>query len=252
MSLFALPTATYKAIPWQCGRRRLQHQLLPIFARTAATSTPSARSQFHQRAYTMAVNGDQGLRLKNPNLFVCDIQEKFQTAIHEFDKIVLTTKKLLVFANNFSIPVHTTTQTVAKLGPTVAELASLLPSPAHDKTKFSMYIPPIASQLAPSSAVALVGIESHICITQTALDLRDAGHRVYVIADAVSSANPAEVTVALDRLRAEAGITVTTSESWMYETVGDAAHPGFKSLLGVVKTSLADTKTVLGALPPKI
>ncbi|CAI6088891.1 unnamed protein product [Clonostachys chloroleuca] len=236
MSLFALPTATYKAIPWQCGRRRLQHQLLPIFARTAATSTPSARSQFHQRAYTMAVNGDQGLRL----------------TIHEFDKIVLTTKKLLVFANNFSIPVHTTTQTVAKLGPTVAELASLLPSPAHDKTKFSMYIPPIASQLAPSSAVALVGIESHICITQTALDLRDAGHRVYVIADAVSSANPAEVTVALDRLRAEAGITVTTSESWMYETVGDAAHPGFKSLLGVVKTSLADTKTVLGALPPKI
>ncbi|CAG9972093.1 unnamed protein product [Clonostachys byssicola] len=248
MSLFALPTATYKAIPWQCGRRRLQHQLLPIFIRTAVPSTSSARPQFHQRAYTMAVNGDQGLRLSN----VCDIQEKFQTAIHEFDKIVLTTKKLLVFANNFSIPVHTTTQTVAKLGPTVPALASLLPSPAHDKTKFSMYIPPIASQLAPASSIALVGIESHICITQTALDLRDAGHRVYVIADAVSSANPAEVTVALDRLRAEAGITVTTSESWMYETVGDASHPGFKSLLGVVKTSLADTKTVLGALPPKI
>ncbi|VUC21641.1 unnamed protein product, partial [Clonostachys rosea] len=126
MSLFALPTATYKAIPWQCGRRRLQHQLLPIFTRTAAPSTASARPQFHQRTHTMAVNGDQGLRLK-----------KFQTAIHEFDKIVLTTKKLLVFANNFSIPVHTTTQTVAKLGPTVPSLASLLSAPAHDKTKFS-------------------------------------------------------------------------------------------------------------------
>jgi hypothetical protein len=58
--------------------------------------------------------------------------------------------------------------------------------------------------------------------------------------------------VALDRLRSEPGITVTTSESWMYECVGDASHPGFKGLIGVVKGAMADTKTVLRALPPKI
>lgn len=115
-----------------------------------------------------------------------------------------------------------------------------------------MYIPGIARQLAPSSTIALVGIESHICITQTALDLRDAGHKVYVLADGVSSCNPGEVVVALDRLRAEDGIIVTSSESWMYECVGNAAHPGFKGLIGVVKGASADTKKVLESLPPKL
>lgn len=95
-----------------------------------------------------------------------------------------------------------------------------------------------------------MGIESHICITQTALDLRDAGHKVYVMADGVSSCNPGEVAVALARLRAEPGIVVTSSESWMYECVGDAQHPAFKGLIGVVKASMAETKKVWEALPP--
>lgn len=113
-----------------------------------------------------------------------------------------------------------------------------------------MLVPSIASALAPASRIALVGIESHICITQTALDLRDAGHVPYVIADAVSSCNKTEVVIALDRLRAEPGIVVTSSESWMYECMGDAAHAGFKGMIGVVKGAGADTKTVLEKLPP--
>ena len=122
----------------------------------------------------------------------------------------------------------------------------------HDKTKFSMHIPDFAADLPPRSSIALVGIESHICVTQTALDLRDAGHKVYVMADGVSSCNPTEVSVALDRLRAEPGITVTTSESWLYETMGDAAIPEFRDIAKVVKESSADTKTALGGLLSKI
>ncbi|KAK5990073.1 Isochorismatase domain-containing protein 1 [Cladobotryum mycophilum] len=190
------------------------------------------------------------MRFKNPAIFVCDMQEKFRTAIYEFDSIVTTTQKLLAFAHSLSIPIHATTQTSLKLGPTVPALATLIPGPVHDKTKFSMLIPPIAASLPPRSRVALVGIESHICITQTALDLRDAGHHPYVIADAVSSCNKAEVVVALDRLRAEPGIVVTTSESWMFECLGDASHPAFKGLIGVVKGSLMDTRKVLDVLPP--
>ncbi|KAM4060184.1 isochorismatase family protein [Hirsutella rhossiliensis] len=181
---------------------------------------------------------------------VCDMQEKFRNAIYEFDSIVTTTTKLLSFANALSIPIHATTQTAAKLGATVPAIASLLPATPHDKTKFSMVVPQLAAALAPASRVALVGIESHVCITQTALDLRDAGHVPYVMADAVSSCNRAEVLVALDRLRAEPGVVVTTSESWMYECLGDAAHPAFKRLFGVVKGTLADTKRVLDVLPP--
>ncbi|RCI15639.1 hypothetical protein L249_3375 [Ophiocordyceps polyrhachis-furcata BCC 54312] len=178
--------------------------------------------------------------MKNPRL-ILDI---FQT------NSVTTTEKLLTYATSLRIPIHATTQTTAKLGPTVPSIASLLPTTPLDKTLFSMLVPAVSSALKPASRVALVGIEAHICITQTALDLRDAGHVPYVIADAISSCNPAEVRIALDRLRAEPGIVVTTSESWMYEALGDAAHPDFKKLFNVVKGSLGDTKRVLGNLPP--
>ncbi|KAG5947637.1 hypothetical protein E4U59_000064 [Claviceps monticola] len=191
-----------------------------------------------------------GLRFENPVVFVCDMQDKFRKAIHEFDSIVTTTTKLLTFAQALRIPIYATTQTSSKLGPTVAVLTPFLPATPLDKTKFSMLIPQLASQLAPRSRVALVGIESHICITQTALDLRDAGHVPYVIADAVSSCNASEVRIALDRLRREEGVVVTSSESWMYECVGDAANDAFSSLIGIVKAAVGDTKAVLERLPP--
>lgn len=191
--------------------------------------------------------------MKNPVVFVCDVQDKFRDAIHEFDKIVLTIEKLLKFASNLSLPVHATTQNAPRLGATVPSIAALLPSPAVDKTRFSMLSAsgdPTDFTLPPASQVALVGIESHICITQTALDLKARGHTVYVIADGVSSCNRAEVVVALDRLRGEEGVVVTTSESWMYEVVGDASIPAFKAMFPVVKGAMADTKKVLEALPP--
>jgi hypothetical protein len=79
----------------------------------------------------------------------------------------------------------------------------------------------------------LVGIESHICITQTAIDLLRLKHKVYVIADGVSSCNKEEVPIALARLRHE-GAIVTTSESFLYECVQDAGTPEY------VQEALAD------------
>jgi nicotinamidase-related amidase len=93
----------------------------------------------------------------------------------------------------------------------------------------------------------IVGIESHICVTQTALDLLGEGHDVYVIADGVSSVNKEEIPIALARLR-HAGAQVVTSESWMYEVVGDAKRPEFKELIKVVKESAESTKESLQSL----
>ncbi|KAM3536593.1 hypothetical protein MY4038_000048 [Beauveria bassiana] len=198
---------------------------------------------------TMAQTAAQ-MRFKNPAIFVCDLQEKFRNAIHEFDKVVVTTEKLLDFAAAASVPVRATTQTTAKLGATVPSVAAHLTTAPIDKTRFSMVVPEVVADLAPGSQIALVGIEAHICITQTALDLRDAGHAVYVIADGVSSCNRQEVVVALDRLRAERGVVVTSSESWMYECLGDAGHPAFKPLITIVKGAGENTKKVLDSLPP--
>ncbi len=95
--------------------------------------------------------------------------------------------------------------------------------------------------------VVVVGIESHICVTQTTLDLLREGHKVYVIADAVSSCNAQEVPIALARLRAE-GAVVTTSESFLYECMGDAGIKEFKGVAGVVKEFNRATRENLEAL----
>ncbi|KAL8371520.1 hypothetical protein RB595_001353 [Gaeumannomyces hyphopodioides] len=209
--------------------------------------------------------------LENPVVFVCDIQEKFRNAIWEFDKVVLTAQKVLKAAQVLSIPVYATTQNRARLGPTVPELDRLLASAGpltrehSDKTRFSMWTPSVeraltrdllllpggggASSPAPTASVAIVGIESHICVTQTALDLLRAGHRVHVLADGVSSCNREEVPLALARLRAE-GAVVTSSEAWLYEVVADAAAPEFRAIVGLVKESSTDTAAALRSLHP--
>ncbi|KAI1110735.1 Isochorismatase-like protein [Nemania sp. NC0429] len=198
-------------------------------------------------------------RLRNPVIFVCDLQDKFRAAISHFDKILLTTQKVLRAAQILEIPVMVTTQNQAKLGPVVAELQPLLKDAAvqSDKTLFSMLTPEIVShELFSSSSssssssspqrreVAIVGIESHICVTQTALDLLARGHAVYVLADGVSSCNDAETPIALARLRA-AGAVVTTSESWIYEVMGDAGIAAFRDVARLVKETAGDTREAL-------
>ncbi|ERS97171.1 uncharacterized protein SPSK_02735 [Sporothrix schenckii 1099-18] len=205
------------------------------------------------------------LRVPNSAVFVCDIQEKFRNAIHEFDKVVLTSRKVLRAAAILDIPVVVTTQNRARLGDTVPELSSLYSTSTDaadatkakllvdaDKTLFSMWTPEVKAAFASGpasslSSVVIVGIESHICVTQTALDLLAAGYRVFVLADGVSSCNREEVPIALARLRT-AGATVTTSESWMYETMGDAGIPAFRNIVSLVKDTSADTKTALSSL----
>lgn len=152
------------------------------------------------------------------------------------------------------MPVFTTTQNAARLGETVSELASLLPpsSPVIDKTAFSMLVPELLNALPPSTStsnstteaplsVIIVGIETHICVTQTALDLLRLGHKVYIVQDGVSSCNEGERPVALARLARE-GCTVTTSEGLLFELVGDAKGPHFKAISGLVKETKDDTK----------
>lgn len=109
----------------------------------------------------------------------------------------------------------------------------------------NQWIPSISRHFNPGtpSEVILVGIESHICVTQTTLDLLAAGHKVisssplhslppisltkktqvYILADGISSCNPQEIPIALSRLRA-AGAIITTSESIIYEIMGDARY----------------------------
>lgn len=152
--------------------------------------------------------------IERPVIFLCDMQTVFAKAIHGWPHVVATSSKLVQAASILSIPIVVTTQSRAKLGDTIDELKPSSPLLDVDKTLFSMCLPEVLERLEPNSSVAIVGIESHICVTQTALDLLRHGHRPYVIADAVSSCNAQEVPTALRRLQA-AGAQITTSESFV-------------------------------------
>ena len=154
-----------------------------------------------------------------------------------------------------NIPVYATTQNAARLGPICSEL-SLTPrtfqtDKAIDKTAFSMLVPDLRSALHAATSspyqVAIVGIETHICVTQTVLDLLADGHKAYVLADGVSSCNEGERGVALRRLERE-GAIVTTSEGWLYECMGDASIDEFKAIAGLVKESKAKTTDAVQTL----
>lgn len=184
------------------------------------------------------------------------MQEKFRGAIYEFAKVVSTTQKLLKASQILDIPVIATTQLRGKLGETCPELgldsADGVKTKVHaDKSAFSMWIPEVQKAFKELGSerreCIIVGIESHICVTQTTLDLLREGHKVYVIADGVSSCNPQEVPIALERLRAE-GAVVTSSESFMYECMGDAGIGEFKEMSKLVKEYNAKTKENLQAL----
>ena len=155
--------------------------------------------------------------IERPALFCCDIQTKFEKAIHEWPHVISTTKKMLEAAKILNIPIYYTTQLRQKLGETVEELQRSDAIMDVDKSLFSMCLPEVLTKLPPNSSVAILGIESHICVTQTTLDLLLHGHKVYVLSDGVSSCNKEEVPIALRRLAA-AGATITSSESFVSDT----------------------------------
>lgn len=175
------------------------------------------------------------------------MQTAFRDAISGFPSVVTTADKLLRAAKILSIPVYVTTQNAQRLGGTVPELPISHAVAVCNKTKFSMAIPEIVTALPPRSSIAIVGIEAHICVTQTALDLLRDGHGIYIIADGVGSCNPQEVGVALARLRA-AGAVITTSESWIFEVMGDAKIPEFKEIVRLVKEYKEATRDALQSL----
>ncbi|BFZ60354.1 hypothetical protein YB2330_001390 [Saitoella coloradoensis] len=185
-------------------------------------------------------------RIIKSALLICDLQEKFR-AIHAYPAVLKTAQKMLKAAKILDIPVYVTTQSAAKLGGTCTELDVSHARVTLDKTAFSMALPQLVKHLDNDAVVAIVGIESHICVLQTSLDLLARGHKVYVIADGVSSMNKEEVPIALERIR-QAGGYVTTSESWLYETAGDASIPEFRDIISLVRETKNDTKAGLKEL----
>lgn len=182
-----------------------------------------------------------------PAIFICDIQEKFRRAIFGFDELVSTSRRVLEAARILDLPVYVTTQNKRGLGETVSELDISRAVVNADKTKFSMYIPDLVAKLPKGIPVAIVGLESHVCVLQTVKDLRENGHTVYLLADGISSVNKNEKPVALARA-AQLGAHVSTSESFIYEIMQDASIPEFKQIIKLVKEEKNNVTNALDKL----
>lgn len=171
-------------------------------------------------------------------LLVVDIQERLVPAVLDADRVVAKTRILLQAAKTLGIPAFASEQYVKGLGPTVAPVAELLDDGARlEKIAFScLREPTIAAALraAGKDQIVLAGIESHVCVLQTALDLRAAGRDVFVVADAVSSRAASSVDLALTRMTA-AGVKTINTEMAVFEWMERAGTPAFRALSALIK-----------------
>jgi len=169
-------------------------------------------------------------------LLIIDIQEKLIPKIHAADAVVRNTAFLIDAAGLLEMPVQATEQYPKGLGTTVPDLARRLPERA-DKVAFSCCaIPSVVETFrrAARPKLVLAGIETHVCVQQTALDLLVQGFCVYIPVDAVGSRYTVDHDVALRRLD-HAGAILTTAETCVFEWVGGAGHPKFKDISRLVQ-----------------
>ena len=172
-------------------------------------------------------------------LLIVDVQEKLTPHIPVAESLIENCGKLIRGANVFSIPVDVTEQYPKGLGSTVPEICDLLPAGTSipEKLRFSC-----AELLSWGTAggpendrfqIVVAGIEAHVCVQQTVLDLLSAGYRVHIAADAIASRKKFDWQTALTRM-ADSGAVVTTTESILFEWCEVAGTPEFKQISKIV------------------
>ena len=166
-------------------------------------------------------------------LLLIDVQEKLTPLVLHAQALVEQCHWLVRLANDINVPVLITEQYPRGLGQTVASLRSMPHcEPIVEKVSFSCYREPLfvsAWQTLKKKQVVIVGIETHVCVLQTAMDMKQAGFEVFVVADAVSSRHEINHKYALKRM-AKAGIHLVTAEMVFFEWVRVAGTPEFKRL----------------------
>ncbi|MFY9152131.1 MAG: hydrolase [Prolixibacteraceae bacterium] len=169
---------------------------------------------------------------------VIDIQERLVPVMEESERFVENSKKLIQGLKILGLPLLVTQQYTKGLGETIEEIRSVIDDFQYiEKRDFSCFDEPVfAEKLASSGAINVIicGIESHVCVLQTAIDLKAAGYNPVVVFDCVSSRSFDHVDLAAERFRYE-GIMMTSGESILFELTRSAGAPGFKDISKLVK-----------------
>lgn len=170
-------------------------------------------------------------------LLVVDVQEKLAPAMSDMDAVVDNVSILMRAASRLSVPKLVSEQYPRGLGPTLDSLATLNDSPIAEKLHFSCVGDDAYAarfkELEREQAV-IVGIEAHVCVLQTAMDLLDRNIQVFVVADATTSRRPDSHSMALHRLSG-AGAEIVTTEMVLFEWLGAAGTLEFKDLSRLIR-----------------
>ena len=173
-------------------------------------------------------------------LIVVDMQEKLLPPIWEKERLVRNVQLLIRLAGILKIPALVTVQYAKGLGSTVPDIASMLPDTAPlDKLTFSCFGSDVFCSLlkrlpGQRTTALLCGMETHICVMQTALGALREGYLVHVASDAVSSRAELNWRIGLDRMRA-AGAVISSTEMMIYELLRSSGAPAFRELLPYLK-----------------
>jgi len=175
---------------------------------------------------------------ENTTALVIDVQERLFPVMNDKEQLLNNTRILIRGLKELGIPVHFTQQYSKGLGETIDSVKSLVENFTYfEKTDFSCFdATEYKKKLIDSKAdnVIICGIEAHVCVLQTAVDLKDAGFNPVIVADCISSRTAENKALALDRFRFE-NILTTSYESILFELARSAKAPEFKAISKLVK-----------------
>ncbi|MDZ7331636.1 MAG: hydrolase [candidate division KSB1 bacterium] len=171
-------------------------------------------------------------------LLVIDIQERINAVMKYRERVVKNTAKLISGLKILNVPIFVTEQYRKGLGPTEKPILDLInQSTIVEKMTYSCCMAqPLMEQLRTHQIkqVAVCGIETHVCVLQTCLDLLAHGFQVHLVTDAISSRRKLDHEAAIDRM-VQAGVIPTTTEAVLFELLEQAGTPEFKQISKLVK-----------------
>jgi len=189
----------------------------------------------------MNTRKDQNLcNQPSSHLVIIDIQEKLSATMPEkvINRVIKNTALLAQAAAAFDIPVTLTEQYPRGLGPTLPPVATVASKGRRiEKTCFSCADSPEFNAVCKEIGrpqIILVGMEAHVCVLQTAIDLQNAGQQLFVVEDAICSRRLENYENAIHRLR-QAGVIVTNAESVVFEWLRDSRHEQFKAISALLR-----------------
>ena len=180
----------------------------------------------------------QRITAEHGGLLIVDLQEKLLPKIEDRERVIFNSLRLVRGAMLLGLSIHATEQYPKGLGPSISELVELVPDRGAKTTFHCCSVAPFLEQLYGRHVrhVTLAGIESHVCVAQSALELMNLGFRVQVVADAVGSRARIDWEFALRRLE-QAGAVISTTEAVLFEWAERSDRPEFKAISELIKLS---------------